>query len=174
MKRINKRLWEEFNQLHSNDYTAPPVEPDSMGEWMDRMKAAGGATGITHSIVDVESAETQMRRLFGQAVLDQAKPIGSPDDFLTKMDEFVAKVGDKFYNFGHGGESKGKVMGALSKNLPARAARWNEAAELTTRTLVFKRATELYMKAVGTMLRTAEMLAANISKNISTNSQPSR
>ena len=167
MRMINKRLREEFNQLHSNDYTAPPVEPDSMGEWMDRMKAAGGATGITHSIVDVESAETQMRRLFGQAVLDQAKPVGSPDDFLTKMDEFVAKVGDKFYNFGQG-ESKGKVMGALSKNLPARAARWNEAAELTTRTLVFKRATELYMKA-GHDVETAEKLAANISKNISTN-----
>lgn len=167
MRMINKRLREEFNQLHSDDYTAPPVEPDSMGEWMDRMKAAGGATGITHSIVDVESAETQMRRLFGQAVLDQAKPIGSPNDFLTKMDEAVAKIGDAFYNFGQG-ESKGKIMGALSKNLPARVARWNEAAELTTRTLVFKRATELYMKA-GHDVETAEKLAANISKNISTN-----
>lgn len=167
MKEINARLREEFKQLHSNDYTAPPVEPDSMGEWMDRMKAAGGATGITHSIVDVESAETQMRRLFGQAVLDQAKPLGSPNDFLTKMDEAVAKIGDAFYNFGQG-ESKGKIMGALSKNLPARVARWNEAAELTTRTLVFKRATELYLKA-GHDVETAEKLAANISKNISTN-----
>jgi len=167
MKKINKRLREEFNQLHSNDYTAPPVQPDSMGEWMDRMKAAGGATGITHSIVDVESAETQMRRLFGQAVLDQAKPLGSPDDFLTKMDEAVAKVGDAFYNFGQG-ESKGKWMGLISKHVPARVARWNEAAELTTRTLVFKRATELYMKA-GHDVETAEKLAANISKNISTN-----
>jgi hypothetical protein len=167
MKRINQRLREEFNQLHSNDYTAPPVQPDSMGEWMDRMKAAGGATGITHSIVDVESAETQMRRLFGQAVLDQAKPVGSPSDSLTKMDEAVAKIGDAFYNFGQG-ESKGKIMGALSKNLPARVARWNEAAELTTRTLVFKRATELYMQA-GHDVETAEKLAANISKNISTN-----
>lgn len=167
VREINKRLAEEFKQMHSNDYTAPPVAPDSLGEWMDRMKAAGGATGITHSIVDVESAETQLRRLFGQAVLNQVKPVGAPNDFLSKMDEAVAKVGDAFYNFGQG-ESKGKIMGAISRQLPARVARWNEAAELTTRTLVFKRATELYLQA-GHDVETAEKLAANISKNISTN-----
>lgn len=167
VREINKRLAEEFKQMHNNDYTAPPVAPGSLGEWMDRMKAAGGATGITHSIVDVESAETQLRRLFGQAVLNQIKPVGAPNDFLSKMDEAVAKVGDNFYNFGQG-ESKGKFMGAISRHLPARVARWNEAAELTTRTLVFKRATELYLQA-GHDVETAEKLAANISKNISTN-----
>lgn len=166
-KEILVQLEHEFKQLHENGYTAPPPAPDSMGEWMDRMVAAGGATGITHSIVDVESAETQMRRLFGQDLLNKAKPIGSPDDMLTKLNEGVAKVGDAFYRFGQG-ETKLKFMSGLSKHIVARTGRLNEAAELTTRTLVFKRATELYVQA-GKDVATAEKLAANISKNISTN-----
>jgi len=138
-----------------------------MGEWVDRMVAAGGATGITHSIVDVESAETQMRRLFGQDLLNKAKPLGSPNDLITNFNEGVAKVGDSFYRFGQG-ETKLKFMSALSKHVVARTARLHEAAELTTRALVFKRATELYVQA-GHDVETAEKLAANISKNISTN-----
>lgn len=166
-KEILVQLEHEFKQLHDNNYTAPTPAPNSMGEWVDRMVAAGGATGITHSIVDVESAETQMRRLFGQGLLNKAKPIGSPNDLITNFNEGVAKVGDAFYRFGQG-ETKLKFMSALSKHVVARTARLNEAAELTTRALVFKRATELYVQA-GHDVETAEKLAANISKNISTN-----
>ena len=164
-KGIWKQLRAEFDQMH-NDVEAPAPVAGSSADWMQRMVAAGGATGIAHSVTDVEAAETQMRRLFGQKALDEMTGNDVPNDWLSHSDRWITKVGDGFQRFGQG-ETRGKGEW-ISKNVVAGIGRLNESAELTTRTLVFKRATELYMGA-GRDQATAEKMAANISKNISTN-----
>jgi len=164
---INKQLREEFKQLHTNGYTAPLPTPGSTADWMERMVAAGGATGIAHSVTDIDSAETQMRRLFGQEALDKMTGKDVPTDWLSRSDRALVKIGDTFHRLGEG-ETRARGGAFVSKRVLARIGRWNESAELTTRTLVFKRATELYQQA-GHDLETAEKMAANISKNISTN-----
>lgn len=164
-KGIWKQLRAEFDQMHNNVEAPAPVAGSS-ADWMQRMVAAGGATGIAHSVTDVEAAETQLRRLFGQEAVDKMTGQDVPNDWLSRSDRWITKVGDGFHRFGQG-ETRGKGEW-ISKNVVAGIGRLNESAELTTRTLVFKRATELYM-ADGHDQETAEKMAANISKNISTN-----
>lgn len=164
-KGIWKQLRAEFDQMHNNVEAPAPVAGSS-ADWMQRMVAAGGATGIAHSVTDVEAAETQLRRLFGQEAVDKMTGQDVPNDWLSRSDRWITKVGDGFHRFGQG-ETRGKGEW-ISKNVVAGIGRLNESAELTTRTLVFKRATELYM-AAGHDQETAEKMAANISKNISTN-----
>lgn len=164
-KGIWKQLRAEFDQMHNNVEAPAPVAGSS-ADWMQRMVAAGGATGIAHSVTDVEAAETQLRRLFGQEAVDKMTGQDVPNDWLSRSDRWITKVGDGFHRFGQG-ETRGKGEW-ISKNVVAGIGRLNESAELTTRTLVFKRATELYMEA-GHDQATAEKMAANISKNISTN-----
>ena len=131
------------------------------------MVAAGGATGIANSVTDIESSETQLRRLYGQEALDKMTGKDVPTDWLSRMDRALVKVGDTFHRLGEG-ETRAKGGAFVSKQILARIGRFNQSAELATRTLVFKRATELYLKD-GHDLETAEKMAADISKNISTN-----
>jgi hypothetical protein len=166
---INKRLAEEFEYLHSNTGAAPEAERGSWGWWMDQAERAGGLTGIMEHIVEPEEARTMIRRLYGAEVEQRAMGQGEAVDWLTKAESAVLKIGDTFYRFGQG-ETTGNKFGAwASKNLAARVGRYNSAAEAATRTIVFKEAFEKYMAQDGMTESEALQLAANISKNISTN-----
>jgi hypothetical protein len=162
---IWRQLGKEFRAVHDKGYEVPAPEKGSMAEWAEKMKTHGGATGVMQSISDLDDAETLIRRTFGQELLEKAR-VGQKEDWLTEANKVFAKVGDSVYRFGEG-EIKAPAVKALS-HATAGVARMNMAGELATRTLVFKRATELYMQA-GKTEEEAMTLAANISKNVSTN-----
>ena len=52
--------------------TGPAAEPTqgSFAWYAKKMREHGGATGVASSIYDIESAETQLRRLYGQEKLN--------------------------------------------------------------------------------------------------------
>lgn len=166
---INERLLTEFNALHSNTGAAPEAERGSWGWWMDQAERAGGLTGIMEHIVEPEEARTMIRRLYGAEVERRAMGQAEAQDWLTRAEGAILKVGDTFYRFGQGETSGNKPGSILSKQLAARVGRWNSAAEAATRTVVFKEAFEKYMAQPGMTEGEAMQLAANISKNISTN-----
>lgn len=164
---INNRLAEEFDYLHSNKGQLADAPRGSWGWWMDQAEKSGGLTGIMEHIVEPEEARTMIRRLYGTEV-EKTTTQAEADDWLSKGEGFILKVGDVAYRFGQG-ETTGNKMGAwASKQLAARVARWNSSAEAATRTIVFKEAFEKYV-AQGASEQDAMKLAANISKNISTN-----
>lgn len=166
-RSIWRQRGQEFRALHSNTLTVTPPAPGSLAAWADEMTRYGGATGVRDSVATVDDAETQIRRLFGQAEVRRIRHVSEADDWLSGMNDVVIKVGDAFARFGEG-ETKVKVMGWLSRNVVSATARLNEAAELATRTIVFKSATEKF-EAAGYSPEEARTLAANISKNVSTN-----
>lgn len=167
MKDIWKQGRKEFKALHSN--TGPAAEPvqGTYAWFAQKMQEYGGATGVASSIVDVESADTQLRRLFGQEKLDAATGVAAAEDWLSKFNTAVINLGDKFARFGEG-ETDSPLMGWISKHLVSEVSRMNEATELATRTLAFKASFEKF-SAAGKSQQEAFTLAANISKNISTN-----
>jgi len=166
---INKRLAEEFEHLHSNQGRAPDAPRGSWGWWMDQAEQAGGLTGIMEHIVEPEEARTMIRRLYGAEVEQRAMGQDAAVDWLTKAEGAALKIGDMFYRFGQGETSGTKLGSWASKQLAARVGRYNSAAEAATRTIVFKGAFEKYMAQDGMTEAEAMKLAANISKNISTN-----
>ena len=166
---IKGRLKDEFNALHSNTGRAPDAPRGSWGWWMDQAEQAGGLTGIMEHIVEPEEARTMIRRLYGAEVEQRAMGQDEAVDWLTKAEGWVLKRGDEFYRFGQGETSGNKVGSWASKHLAARVGRWNSAAEAATRTIVFRQAFEKYMAQDGMTEERAMQMAANISKNISTN-----
>lgn len=164
---IWKQKGREFRALHSNSGAAPTPDAGSYAEWSDEMQKYGGATGVRDSVADIDEAETQIRRLFGQELIEKTTSPNKAHDWLSKSAGMVVKVGDAFARFGEG-ETKTLGVGWVSRNVISATARLNEAAELATRTAVFKAATEKFM-AAGHTETEAKTLAANISKNVSTN-----
>lgn len=167
MKEIWKQERKEFRALHSN--TGPAAEPiqGSYAWYARKMEEYGGATGVAASIYDIESADTSLRRLFGQAKLDTMTGVAPAKDWLSKFNTGVINLGDKFARFGEG-ETDAPIAGWISKHLVSEVSRMNTATELATRTLAFKASFEKF-KAAGKSEAEALTLAANISKNISTN-----
>lgn len=166
---INRRLYQEFETLHSNTGAAPEATRGSWGWWMDQAERAGGMTGIMEHIVEPEEARAMIRRLYGAEVERRAMGAEEANDWLSRAESGMLKIGDTFYRFGQG-ETRGNKIGAtLSKQVAARIGRYNSAAEAATRTIVFKEAFEKYMQQPGMTESEAMQLAANISKNISTN-----
>lgn len=157
----------EFRALHSNNGAPTPPAPGSYAAWADEMIKYGGATGVRESVADIDDAETQIRRLFGQSEMTRTTHVNEASDWLSRGNGFVAKIGDSFARFGEG-ETKAMGVGWVSRNIVSATARLNEASELATRTAVFKAATEKFM-AAGKTEQEAKTLAANISKNVSTN-----
>ena len=155
-----------FRALHSNGLKPRP-EPGSYAEWADEAARYGGVTGVRQSIADIDDAETQIRRLFGQREITRTNSSREASDWLSSLNGAVIKLGDSFARFGDG-ETKAMGLGWISRNVVSATARLNEAAELATRTAVFKAATEKFM-ADGKTEEEAKTLAANISKNVSTN-----
>lgn len=164
---IWKQKGREFKALHSNNGAAPAPAPDSYAHWADEMQAYGGATGVSQSANDIDSIETTVRRLFGQELVEKTTSPNKASDWLSKAGGVVVKVGDAFARFGEG-ETKLMGVGWVSRNIVSATARLNEAAELATRTAVFKAATEKFM-AAGNSEAEAKTMAAVISKNVSTN-----
>lgn len=155
-----------FRALHSNALR-PAARPGSYAAWAEEAARYGGVTGVRESVADIEGAETQIRRLFGQSELDRATRANEASDWLSAGNGMVVKIGDTFARFGEG-ETKVLGLGWISRNVVSATARLNEAAELATRTAVFKAATEKFMLD-GKSEEEAKTLAANISKNVSTN-----
>lgn len=164
---IWKQKGREFKALHSNSGAAPAPAADSYAHWADEMQAYGGATGVSQSANDIDSIETTVRRLFGQELIEKTTSPNKAHDWLSKTGGVVVKVGDAFARFGEG-ETKLMGVGWVSRNIVSATARLNEAAELATRTAVFKAATEKFM-AAGNSETEAKEMAAVISKNVSTN-----
>lgn len=171
--RAMKEIWAqskaEFVAKNSNGVTAPVPKAGSLAEWRNLCEENGGLVGISQSITDNESATTKIRRLFGQDALKRKISENVANDYVTKAHGILIKVGDSFHNFAEG-QTDAKIMGAISRNLVSGVRRMNSAAEEATRTIAFKRATELYMEA-GKTKEEAMKLAAVFSKNISTNFQ---
>ena len=165
--QIMKQAGAEFRQLHGGK-EAPVPEEGSINWFKNLMIASGGATGISHSINDMESAETEMRRLYGQEELDRGKPAWEPKSWLDTLNRKFTQFGDVAARFAEG-ETKGNVLGKmLSQRVVSATARMNEAAELATRTLVFREAYNQYLDN-GSTAEEAAQKAAVISKNASTN-----
>lgn len=167
MREIWRQERKEFKALHSN--TGPAAEPTqgSFAWYAKKMQEHGGATGVASSIYDIESADTQLRRLYGQEKLNTMTRAAEAVDWLSRFNTAVINMGDKFARFGEG-ETDSPLMGWVSKHLVSEVSRMNSAAELATRTLAFKGAFDKF-KAAGKSEEEAFKLAANISKNISTN-----
>ena len=157
----------EFRALHGNAGAVPAPVAGSYAAWAEEMQAYGGSTGVRESAADIDEAETQIRRLFGQELIEKTTSPNKASDWLSKTGGFVVKVGDAFARFGEG-ETKVVGIGWVSRNVVSATARLNEAAELATRTAVFKAATEKFI-AAGHTEADAKTMAANISKNVSTN-----
>lgn len=155
-----------FRAMHSNG-TRPSPKPGSYAAWAEEATRYGGVTGVRDSVVDIDGAETQIRRLFGQAEVARIPRPNETHDQLTNLDGALVKIGDAFARFGEG-ETKVMGLGWISRNVVSATARLNEAAELATRTAVFKAVTEKHMLA-GKSEVEAKTLAANIAKNVSTN-----
>lgn len=164
---IWKQKGAEFRALHSNTGAASAPAAGSYAAWAEEMQAYGGATGVRESAADIDEAETQIRRLFGQELIEKTTSPNKAHDWLSKTGGFVVKMGDAFARFGEG-ETKVMGIGWVSRNVVSATARLNEAAELATRTAVFKAATEKFI-AAGHSETEAKTMAANISKNVSTN-----
>ena len=167
MREIWRQERKEFKALHSN--TGPAAEPTqgSFAWYAKKMQEHGGATGVASSIYDIESADTQLRRLYGQEKLNTMTRAAEAVDWLSRFNTAVINMGDKFARFGEG-ETDSPLMGWVSKHLVSEVSRMNSATELATRTLAFKGAFDKF-KAAGKSEEEAFKLAANISKNISTN-----
>lgn len=151
-----------------NNKPAPTPAAGSIGWWFEAAVAAGGVTGVRESFADLDSAETQVRRMWGASALAVPLKANEADTWLKKFNSGIAKVGDSMYRMGEGTADTNALVKFVSQQLASRIAHMNNAGEAATRTLVFKESAERFM-AAGKSQEEAFKLAANVSKNISTN-----
>jgi hypothetical protein len=161
-----KYLWSKQRAMYSNELSsAIKPEPDSMAEWMERAKAAGGLTGIRESFRTYDDAVRSVQHLFGEDILESVDP-RQRQDILERGIGRGKRLADSFDRMLEGGarNAAGKAVGTVAQGI----SNLNSAFELATRTAAFKAAYEKHMDAGATPTEAARR-AALVSKNVSVN-----
>jgi hypothetical protein len=161
-----KYLWSKQRAMYSNELSsAIKPEPDSMADWMERAKAAGGLTGIRESFRTYDDAVRSVQHLFGEDILESVDP-RQRQDILERGISRGKRLADSFDRMLEGGarNAAGKAVGTVAQGI----SNLNSAFELATRTAAFKAAYEKYMDAGATPTEAARR-AALVSKNVSVN-----